>query len=293
MIHPRLSLVIGICCIALFPVLVKWTVVPEITSAFFRLAIAAVLFTALHLIKHNFKSIGLTNWYLVVLCGILFAVDIAVWNKAIALSSATQASLLTNLAPVWVGFGALLFLPQKPTRNFWFGVTVALMGLVVFLGIDNFTNGTFSLNAGFGLGVLSSVVYACYMVLSKKALSMNQVVPFMMVSMWAAALFLFFLGIAFDTPFSGFDSKTWFSLALQGVICQFAGWLSISYSLSKMRANRVSLALLGSVVVTALLAYLILSEGVTWDMLIGGVIMLAGIGLTFSPEKSVSELAEP
>lgn len=292
MIHPRLSLVIGICCIALFPVLVKWTAVPEITSAFFRLAIAAVLFTVLYLIKHNFKSIGLTNCYLVVLCGVLFAVDIAVWNKAIALSSATQASLLTNLAPVWVGFGALLFLPQKPTRNFWFGVTVALLGLVVFLGIDSFTNGTFSLNAGFGLGVLSSVVYACYMVLSKKALSMNQVVPFMMVSMWAAAFFLFFLGIAFDTPFSGFDSKTWFSLALQGLICQFAGWLSISYSLSKMRANRVSLALLGSVVVTALLAYVILGEGVTLDMLIGGVIMLAGIGLTFSPVREVSPVEE-
>jgi hypothetical protein len=36
----------------------------------------------------------------------------------------------------------------------------------------------------------------------------------------------------------------------------------------------------------------ILGEGVTLDMLIGGIIMLAGIGLTFSPEKSVSQLAE-
>jgi drug/metabolite transporter (DMT)-like permease len=38
-----------------------------------------------------------------VLCGVLFASDVAVWNIAIQNSSATQASLLVNLAPLWVG----------------------------------------------------------------------------------------------------------------------------------------------------------------------------------------------
>jgi drug/metabolite transporter (DMT)-like permease len=35
---------------------------------------------------------------LAVLCGVLFASDVAVWNIAIQNSSATQASLLVNLA---------------------------------------------------------------------------------------------------------------------------------------------------------------------------------------------------
>jgi drug/metabolite transporter (DMT)-like permease len=34
---------------------------------------------------------------------VLFASDVAVWNIAIQNSSATQASLLVNLAPLWVG----------------------------------------------------------------------------------------------------------------------------------------------------------------------------------------------
>jgi drug/metabolite transporter (DMT)-like permease len=34
---------------------------------------------------------------------VLFASDVAVWNIAIQNSSATQASLLVNLALLWVG----------------------------------------------------------------------------------------------------------------------------------------------------------------------------------------------
>lgn len=285
MLHPRFTLLIGICCIALFPVLVKWTVVPEITSAYYRLTIAAVLFSVLYMVKYRFSTPELTNWFLVGLCGVLFAADIAIWNKAIALSSATQASLLTNLAPVWVGFGAMCFLPQKPTRNFWFGVAIALLGLVVFLGIDKFSDGTFSFDEGFLLGLFSSIVYAFYILLSKKSLAVNKVIPFMMVSMWAASLFLLIISTFLGVPLNGFDTNTWFSLFLQGFVCQFIGWLSISFALSKMRANRVSLSLLGSVVVTAILAAIILDEQISLHMIIGGGIMLIGIGLTFVESK--------
>jgi drug/metabolite transporter (DMT)-like permease len=45
---------------------------------------------------------------LALLCGILFASDVAVWNIAIQTSSA-QASLLTNLSPLWVGIILCVF----------------------------------------------------------------------------------------------------------------------------------------------------------------------------------------
>jgi drug/metabolite transporter (DMT)-like permease len=46
---------------------------------------------------------------LAVVCGVLFASDVAVWNIAIQESSATQTSLLTNLSPLWVGIISLYF----------------------------------------------------------------------------------------------------------------------------------------------------------------------------------------
>jgi drug/metabolite transporter (DMT)-like permease len=49
------------------------------------------------------------KFILAILCGVLFASDVAAWNIAIQESSATQASLLTNLSPLWVGIISYVF----------------------------------------------------------------------------------------------------------------------------------------------------------------------------------------
>jgi drug/metabolite transporter (DMT)-like permease len=54
------------------------------------------------LITKKFKLPPTKIFILALLCGILFASDVAVWNIAIQTSSATQASLLTNLSPLWL-----------------------------------------------------------------------------------------------------------------------------------------------------------------------------------------------
>jgi drug/metabolite transporter (DMT)-like permease len=54
-----------------------------------------------------------------------------------------------------------------------------------------------------------------------------------------------------------------------------------------MKATRVSLSLLGQAVLTALIAFLFLGEQITLQMLIGGIILLFGIRITFF-EKTLS-----
>ncbi|CEN48889.1 Uncharacterized transporter (fragment) [Capnocytophaga canimorsus] len=110
-------------------------------------------------------------------------------NISIRNSSATQATLLTNLSPVWVGIISFLFLKNKPKRTFWWGVLVALVGVVVFVGIDVFR--TFSLDTAFLLGILSGFFYALYILLSKKTLQEVQVIPFITTSSLSSAIFYF------------------------------------------------------------------------------------------------------
>jgi drug/metabolite transporter (DMT)-like permease len=68
---------------------------------------------------------------------------------------------------------------------------------------------------------------------------------------------------------------------LQGIICQLCAWLSISYATQHMRATRVSLSLLSQAVITSILAWLFLEEKITLQMIIGGIILLFGIRITF------------
>lgn len=281
---PRIALLIGIVCISIFPILIKLQLTSGLISAFYRMAIALGLLLPYVLLTK--KMIILKNKPLLVsiFCGILFASDVAVWNIAIQKSSATQATLLTNLAPVWVGIISFFFLKNKPATNFWIGTVVALLGMITLVGFDFFINMNFDL--AFSLAILSGVLYAIYILVSKNVLSKVDIYSFMTISLFASTLFLGIICLIVNEPFGGFSSNAWLVLFIQGAICQLAAWLLISYATQNMRATRVSLSLLSQGVIATFFAWLFIDEKITLQMIIGGVILLLGIGITFYENKN-------
>lgn len=276
---PRLALAFGILCISIFPILVKLRLTPGLISAFYRMAIAFSLLLPYVLITKKFKLPEKKYLLLAILCGVLFASDVAVWNIAIQESSATQASLLTNLSPLWVGIISYVFLKTKPATNFWIGTTVALFGMAMLVGFKFFIELDFD-NA-FILAVLSGIFYSIYLLVSKKALSQMDVLSFMTISLLASTVYLAIVCIWMNEPFSGFSDMGWYVLLIQAVVCQLMAWLSISFATQHMRPTRVSLSLLGQAVITSILAWLFLDEKITLNMIIGGLILLLGIRITF------------
>ncbi len=283
MTKPRIALVIGIICISIFPILVKLKLSPAIVSAFYRMAIAAAVLVPFTILSGKFKFPSLKMLLLTVLCGFIFALDVGVWNIAIQESTATQATLLTNLSPVWVGIGAFFFLKNKPTLNFWIGTLIAIFGMITLVGFHFFVNLDFDL--AFVFAILSGVFYAVYMLVSKFVLYDVEVLPFITLSTLSSAIFLGILSFSINEPFTGFTEMGWVSLLLQGLICQLAAWLLLGYATKHMRATRVSVSLLGQAVLTTIFAWMFINEEVSLQMIIGGVILLFGIRVTFYSKK--------
>lgn len=283
MINPRISLIIGVLSISIFPVLVKWAPVSGLTSAFYRMFIGFIVLLPFVLIKQKLEIPAKAQLLPIIISGIVFGSDIAVWNLSIHYSNATQATLLTNLSPVWVGIGTFLFLPDKPTLKFWLGTLLAIAGLVILIGIDTFIQMKF--DKGFMLAILSGILYATYMIVSKTALNHLSVVSFMTYSMGVSSAYLLIICLVTDQPLWNFTPVIWSVFAIQGLICQLLGWLALNYAVKKMDAKRVSLSLLSQSIVTGLIAWIFIHEKISLQMIIGGLIILAGIGITFKKAK--------
>ena len=285
MTKPRLALFIGILCISIFPVIVRMNLTSGLISAFYRMAIATAIILPFALYKKKLKLENIKMLLPVMVCGILFASDIAVWNISIQNSSATQATLLTNLSPIWVGVFSLLFLSFRPRKSFWLGTLIALTGMTVFVGVDTILN--LQLDFAFFLGILSGVLYALYILVSKSVLEKLEVITFITYSMIFSTIFLFFINFVFGEQFFGFSNKAWVSLFVQGIVCQLIAWLLISYSTQKMRATRVSLSLLSQAIFATILAAIFVNEKITGIQMIGSVIILAGIATTFYEKNAI------
>jgi len=284
MINPRISLIIGVLSISIFPVLVKWAPVSGISSAFYRMFIGFICLLPYVLISRKLTVPAKSLWFPIFLCGIIFGSDIAVWNMSIHYSNATQATLLTNLSPVWVGIASFLFLHDKPSLRFWIGTMTAIAGLVILIGVDTFAQMRF--DKGFMLAVLSGILYASYMLISKSVLSKINIVSFMTYSMAVSSAYLLMICILMRQPLTNFSATVWGVLSIQGLICQLLGWLAINYAVKKMDAKRVSLSLLSQSIVTGLMAWFFISEKISLQMIIGGLIILLGIGITFTKAQN-------
>ncbi|MFD1616216.1 DMT family transporter [Gelatiniphilus marinus] len=283
---PRIALVIGIFCISVFPILVKLNLAPGVVSAFYRMLFSLLLLLPYVLIRRQLKIPNLKAGILAVVCGVIFGSDVAVWNIAIQGSTATQASLLTNLSPVWVGVLALFFLKNKPKTNFWIGTIIAVLGMMMLVGFSVFKNLDFDL--AFSFGVLSGVLYAFYMLISKQVLRSMNILSFMTITLTASSLYLGLVSYALNEPFTGFSNLGWSVLVIQAVVCQLLAWLLISYATKHMRATRVSVSLLGQGILSSLLAWFFIDETITLQMVFGGIVLLIGIRVTFFEKQLIS-----
>lgn len=271
-----LVMLFGILCISWSAVFVKLANISGLGSGFYRMFIGFVGIIPLWI----FMRKPINDWHSVkiaIACGFIFACDIALWNVSIMLSKAAISTLLANLAPVWVGIGAIIFLKEKPKRVFWIGTFVALAGVVIIVGIEKIYESKLSL--GHFLAIGASGFYAVYLLITRKGRTSLDTVSFTAISMLVSSIVLLIICAVAKTPLTGFSTQSWMYLIGLGLISQLGGWLAINYALGYIKPTIASVSLLSQSVFTALLSIPILGEYLSWIEVSGAFVVLFGIYL--------------
>ncbi len=276
--NPKASLILGIFCIAFSPIFVKLAGVPALTSGFYRIFIGWLCLAPYCILKNKLK-INRNDLLIAMLGGIVFATDIAVWHLSLLKISATVSTLLANLAPVWVGLLSYLLLKRRSGGLFWIGTIVAIAGMAVLVGYQNVIHLKF--NAGILLALLASFLYACYIMITKGILQKIETITFMFYNMLAASLFLLIICLIGHTELLHLAAPSWECLLAMGILCQLTGWITINYAIKFLASTKVSIALLGQTVIAGFLAILFLHERLEFNEIIGSLIVLAGIAISF------------
>lgn len=287
LMNPKLSLFIGILCISFSPIFVKLAGVAPIGGAFYRVFIAWLCLLPYCIIK---KKINVDRKQLLValLAGVVFASDVAVWNISLLKISATVSTLIANLAPVWVGLLSFIILKKSSGLLFWIGTVIAITGMVVLVGYEHILH--LEINAGILLAILASLFYAIYIMITKNIMAHIDLFSFMFYSMLGASVFLLLVNGIMGNNIINYSTNVWLCFIGMGLLCQLTGWLTINYSLRYLESTKVSITLLSQTVFAGLMATFLLAERLDLNEIIGSVIVLAGIAITFlkKPNKTAT-----
>jgi drug/metabolite transporter (DMT)-like permease len=275
---PVLLATLGAACISASAVLIKLADTGTASAAFYRCLLALPLLAALAALEQRRRGPRpLRSRFGAMLAGVFLAIDLVLWNHAIADVGAGIATLLGNLQVVFVAVAAWLLFRERPGRGFFLALPVVLAGIVLVSGLADHTQGVHSV-AGIEYGLGTSIAYAAFLLILRQtsAASPHVAAPLAEATLGATAgaavLGLVFGGLQLAIGWHAFG---W--LLLLAVTSGTAGWLLITSSLPRLPASLSSLLLLLQPVAAILLAAVVLGEHPTPLQLAGAVLVCGGI----------------
>ncbi len=278
-LFPYLALGVGILSLGFSAIFVRWADAPGPVMAFYRIGLATlVLAPAFY---RRFRSTGATfRRYILVfplLGGLATALDHATWNTAVLYTSAANATLLGNTAPLWVALAAWYLLRERLKRPFWIGLAFTLGGAAIVLGRDFFHDPTF----GWGdlLALLAGIFYAAYFLVTQRGRQHMDTLSYIWLVNLSSTLILLGVSLLLRMPLSGYPLQSYLAFLGAALVSQVGGYLSIGYALGHLPASVVSPTMIGQPVVTAILAIPLLGETLHWSQWLGGLSVLVGIYL--------------
>lgn len=276
------ALLLGATAIGLAPIFVRLSETGPVATAFYRMFLSLPVLGVWWWMERRRRGARPTandrrrrSW--LIAAGLFFAADLAVWHWSIRITTVANATLLANLAPLFVTLASWTLFGQRFRAGFLIGMAIALAGAFVLM----------SASLGFGrarligdlLGVLTAAFYAGYIISVARLRADVSTATVMFGSAAVSAAALLPLALVSGDNLLPVSANGWLVLLALAVVSHAGGQGLIAWALAHLSAAFSSVSLLWQPVAAALFAWLLLHESPGAWQAAGGIIVLAGIYL--------------
>lgn len=275
---PYIALLAGVLALSISAMFIRWANAPGPITGFYRqlfaLLILAPLFVSRMLKKHN---LTIHTIIFPILGGIASGCDLGLWSSSLSYTTASNATLIGNTAPLWVALVGLVWFREKLGRDFWIGLTLAMGGALLIMGSD------FYLHPRFGVGDLmalgTSVFYAGYYLATERGRKFLDPLTYTWLMTLFATITLLTINLGLGNQLTGYSTQTWLVFISAAIVSQIIGYTALAFALGHLPASIVSPTMLGQPVLTTILAIPLLGEIPYPIQAIGGLVTISGIYL--------------
>lgn len=294
-----LLLFAGVLCISFAALFVQVSGLPPTAAGLHRMGTASVLLIlwamgsgARPAAVAPPRGVARLAVTLLILAGVAFAFDMAMWNRSILAIGPGMATLIANLQIFLVPVIAGVLGAGWPRRRFWMAALAALFGLALLavpLGtLDSGLDPT-GLMLGLGAAALYSV-YIAFLGESSRRWALGPTLTLLVVCS-AGALTLGTIQVAelVLDPAASVLARTpsaWLGVAGMSLVCQLGGWGLLLRGIQRVGAAAAGVALVGQSVLATVWDVVLLGRQLSPQELIGGAIVLVSIAAAFSAART-------
>lgn len=269
------AMVVANVALAFGPWMVRLADVSPLSSAFWRLAIAApMLFLLARAVRQPLPRLSPRMLGLIAVGGLCFAADLGAWHIGIHHTKLANATLFGNIASFVLAAYGLIVYRSLPDRPLSIALLLAAIGTALLLGrsyeLDtrNFTGDLFCILAG--------LLYTGYMLAMSRARGTLEPVPVLLISTLAGMGPLLLFALADGGAFWPGD---WTPLILLAIGSQVVGQGLMVYAMGHLSPLIIGLGLLIQPFISAAVGSLYYGERLGALDLVGGIAICAALVL--------------
>ncbi|HEX2605077.1 MAG TPA: DMT family transporter [Oxalicibacterium sp.] len=254
--------------------------VGPIASAFWRMALAAPLLWCWAIAsRRQDESAGrrITFTPALLWAGLCFGGDMAFWHLSLHYTTVSNATLLTNAAPVLIALWLWCVRRVRFGAVFIAGMWSATIGAVLLVAPDLLSHLGGARLLGDALGLISAVFYAAYQLVIKDARDQYSTPRLMAWSTTITGLALLPLALLSPQPFLPNTLAGWLPLLGLALLAQIGGQTVIAFASAHLPASLSSVTLLIQPLTATVAAWLLFGETIAPVQMLGGALLIAGI----------------
>ena len=259
--------------------------------SFWRIFLVVSLLTPLlsyREIRAQFQPV--INWKhmkLFVLSGFFLSLHFFSWIQSLQYISVAASVIVVNSSPLWVIFFSFWLFRESINLHQVIGLILCMIGVILIAFADTAIIFSDTLQEGVVLALFGAFMVAFYLIIGKRMRSRYNVanIPYTYFVNAFCALFLLSYSLLLSEDVLSFPLKdlTWFFALAIGP--SLFGHALYTFAMKKLSAQVVSLTVLGEAIGASLLSFVVLSEALSLNTFVGGVMIGSGIVLAVTSEK--------
>ena len=254
---------------------------PLVFSSIRHVGAAAVLLVLAWSIERDL-SIARSDWWWILLLGVIVVIDQTLYVTGIGLSTASNASLLLSTSPIFVALMSAVSRTETIHGWNWVGILLSFAGIFLVITGGHPDNAMVSQSLLGNLLVLaSSVSWALYTVLSKRVTQRNSVLSATAWMMASAAPWFVLIAMRdlLAQDWAAVSLSGWMGLLYSATLAVSAAYVIWNVGVQRLGSARTSLYYYLVPVVAVMVAGTFLGETMEPLQVIGAIGVLLGVAL--------------